>query len=144
MSDCQRQYAFGPFLLNPSGHELLRDGQPVSLTPKAFDMLVVFVENRGRLLEKSELIKAVWHDTFVEEGNLCVSVSLLRKTFGEEHAYIKTVSKHGYRFVADVSVMSTDVGPVLQENPAGLPVAQEPVLETERSASALAGKFRSP
>jgi len=144
MSGYQCRYAFGPFLLNPAGHELLRDSQPVSLTPRAFDMLVVFVENHGRLLEKAELIKAVWHDTFVEEGNLCVTVSLLRKTFGEEHAYIKTVSKHGYRFVADVNVLPAESCTVRQEYPEVAPAVQETVLDRGRSTMLSVGKFRLP
>ena len=100
MSDYRHQYAFGPFRLNPAEHEFLRNGELISLSPKAFDLLVVLVENRGRLLEKEELIRAVWHDTFVEEGNLCVTVSVLRRAFGDDHKYIQTVFKRGYRFVS--------------------------------------------
>ncbi len=102
MTDHRCHYVFGPFLLKPSEYELLRDGRPIALTPKTFETLVVLVQNHGRLLEKDELIRAVWHDTFVEEGNLCVTVSVLRKAMGEEHRFIQTVAKHGYRFVADV------------------------------------------
>jgi DNA-binding winged helix-turn-helix (wHTH) protein/TolB-like protein/tetratricopeptide (TPR) repeat protein len=106
MSDHDRQYAFGNFLLNPAAHELLRDGRPVPLSPKAFELLLLLVENHARLLEKPELMKALWPDTFVEEGNLCVMISLLRKALGEDTAYIKTVAKHGYRFVAEVHVIA--------------------------------------
>jgi DNA-binding winged helix-turn-helix (wHTH) protein/TolB-like protein len=75
------------------------------MTPKAFDLLVVLVEKGGHLLEKDELLKTVWPGSFVEEGNLSVTVSFLRKALNDDrglHKYIETVSKRGYRFVADV------------------------------------------
>jgi TolB-like protein/DNA-binding winged helix-turn-helix (wHTH) protein/tetratricopeptide (TPR) repeat protein len=75
------------------------------MPPKAFDLLVVLVERSGHLVEKDELLKAVWHGSFVEEGNLSVTISVLRKALNDDrgmHKYIETVSKRGYRFVADV------------------------------------------
>ena len=63
-------YEFGPFVLNPAEHTLLRDGRPVPLRPKVFNMLLVLVENSGRLVEKDELLQALWPGQFVEEGNL--------------------------------------------------------------------------
>src|SRR5262245_19192275 len=78
---------------------------PVPLTPKAFDTLLLLVENRGRLVEKEALMKSVWPDSFVEENNLNRSIYILRKALGESSAqakYIETVPKHGYRFVASV------------------------------------------
>lgn len=123
MNNHSYQYAFGPFLLKPAEHELLRNGQPIPLTPKTFEVLLVLVENRGRLLEKEELIRAVWHDVFVEEGNLCVTVSLLRKAFDDQHPYIQTVSKHGYRFVGEVTVLSSERPRVSPENPEATPPA---------------------
>ena len=101
-------YEFGRFRLSTCEKRLLRDGVPVSLTPKAFDMLAVLVENRGRLLEKSELLERVWPDSFVEEANLSVKMSELRKALGEgpnDHHYIETVPRRGYRFVADVKLL---------------------------------------
>jgi DNA-binding winged helix-turn-helix (wHTH) protein/TolB-like protein len=98
-------YEFGPFQLDPPERLLLCDGQPVPMTPKAFDLLVVLVEKGGHLLEKDELLKTVWPGSFVEEGNLSVTVSFLRKALNDDrglHKYIETVSKRGYRFVADV------------------------------------------
>jgi DNA-binding winged helix-turn-helix (wHTH) protein/TolB-like protein/Flp pilus assembly protein TadD len=140
------RYAFGPFLLKPAEHELLRDGQPISLTPKTFDTLVVLVEHRGRLVEKGELISAVWHDTFVEEGNLCVTISLLRKAFGDDHRYIQTVSKHGYRFVAEVKLLPAETDPIPQEPlVATKPVRREqPNLDRGTGPMVSVGKFRSP
>jgi TolB-like protein/DNA-binding winged helix-turn-helix (wHTH) protein/lipopolysaccharide biosynthesis regulator YciM len=104
-------YEFGPFRLDPSEHTLLRDGQFVPLRPKVFDMLLVLVENSGRLVEKDELMQAVWPDQFVEEGNLSKNISMLRHALGESpaaHSYIETVPKRGYRFVADLRAVNGD------------------------------------
>jgi tetratricopeptide (TPR) repeat protein/DNA-binding winged helix-turn-helix (wHTH) protein/TolB-like protein len=98
-------YEFGPFQLDPPERLLLCDGQPVPMTPKAFDLLVVLVEKGGHLVEKEELLKTVWRGSIVEEGNLSVTVSFLRKALNDDrglHKYIETVSKRGYRFVANV------------------------------------------
>jgi DNA-binding winged helix-turn-helix (wHTH) protein/Tol biopolymer transport system component len=91
--------------LIPEERLLLRDGQPVPLTPKAFDLLVVLATNPGRLLTKEHLLDAVWPDTTVEESNLSYHVFAIRKALGEQadgDRYIHTVPKQGYRFVAPV------------------------------------------
>ena len=95
-------YEFDRFILEMSEHRLLRDGQVVPLTPKVFDLLRVLVEHAGHLVEKEHLIREVWGDTFVEEGNLTRGISVLRKVLGETEGekYIETVPKRGYRFVA--------------------------------------------
>ena len=72
-------YEFGPFRLIPEERQLLRDSQPVQLTPKCFDLLVVLVENSGHLIGKDELLKRLWPDSFVEEANLSVNISALRR-----------------------------------------------------------------
>ncbi len=96
---------FGAVTLIPEERLLLKDGQPVPLTPKAFDLLVVLATNPGRLLTKEHLLDAVWPGTTVEESNLSYNVFAIRKALGE-HAdgdrYIETVPKQGYRFVAPV------------------------------------------
>lgn len=96
-------YRFGPFELRPGEHMLLRDGVRVPLSPKAFDLLHLFVERRGVLLEKQALLAALWPETFVEEANLSVQVAAIRKAV-QPHAdgVIETVSKRGYRFTAAV------------------------------------------
>jgi DNA-binding winged helix-turn-helix (wHTH) protein len=102
----QTFYEFGPFRLDPAERVLLRDGNPVSLPPKAFDFLVVMVERAGRLVTKEDLLNEVWQGTFVEEANLTYTVSLLRKALGDDaepHAFIETVSKRGYRFKGPVT-----------------------------------------
>ncbi len=99
-------FEFGPFRLEAAERRLSRDGaEPVQLPPKVFDLLVLLVENRGRLLDKSFLLESLWPGTFVEEANLSVNVSLLRKALGDGvgETYIETVPKRGYRFVANVT-----------------------------------------
>jgi TolB-like protein/DNA-binding winged helix-turn-helix (wHTH) protein/Tfp pilus assembly protein PilF len=98
-------YEFGPFRLDRSKRLLYRDGQPVSLPPKAFDTLLALIEKRGEVIEKDALMQLLWPDSFVEEANLTVKISQLRKVLGElpqEHQYIVTVPGRGYRFVADI------------------------------------------
>lgn len=102
-------YVFGPFSLDASSRLLLKDGQPVSLAPKVVETLIVLVENAGQLVDKDELMKKVWPDTFVEEGNLTKNIFVLRKSLGEfdgGREYIETMPKRGYRFVASVHLIS--------------------------------------
>ena len=107
-------YAFGPFRLDSEKRVLVRDGRPVPLTPKTAEILLVLVENAGHLVDKDELMKLVWPDAIVEEGNLNKNVSVLRKALGEWDGgseYIETVPKRGYRFVAPVNeVTHAEVG----------------------------------
>ena len=110
MSQSTRQ--FGKFSLNLAEHQLFRDGHPVPLTPRVFDLLRVLVENAGHLVEKDRLLKEVWAGTFVEDSNLNRGISVLRKALGETAAerYIETVPKRGYRFVAEVRADSPERG----------------------------------
>ena len=99
-------YDFGRFRLKTAERVLLREGEPVPLTPKVFDILITLVENRGHVVEKDDLMKRVWPTTFVEEGNLTQNVSLLRKALGESAGgaqFIETVPRRGYRFVAPIN-----------------------------------------
>src|SRR5215471_19312582 len=101
-------YDFGPFRLDPDERLLSRESKPVPLAPKVIDTLLVLVENRGHLVDKDELIKRVWPDAFVEEGNLNKNIFVLRKTLGQwdgGREYIETVPKRGYRFVAPVRLL---------------------------------------
>src|SRR3984957_13149417 len=98
-------WLFGPFSLDPEQRVLLRDGKPIALTSKAFEILNLLVENYGRGLSKEELIRQVWPDSFVDESNLTQHIFHLRKVLGdtqEGRAYIETLPRHGYRFVAAV------------------------------------------
>src|SRR5215831_11016517 len=101
-----RIFVFGPFQLDAPERLLLKDGQPVALTPKVFDTLLLLVKEHGHLIGKEELMKAVWPDSFVEEVNLNRSISTLRRALGEapnEPHYIETVPKRGYRFIGQVT-----------------------------------------
>ena len=99
-------YAFGPFRLDSEKRVLVRDGSPVPLAPKVAEALLALVQSAGHLVEKEELIKRIWPDAIVEEGNLNKNISFLRRVLGEwdgGREYIETVPKRGYRFVAPVS-----------------------------------------
>jgi DNA-binding winged helix-turn-helix (wHTH) protein len=100
-------YSFGEFVLDPGRRTLSRADSPVSLTPRAFDVLLFLVQNPNRLVTKEELLKAVWGDAFVEEGNLTQYISHLRKALGdnsEDTRLIVTIARKGYQFTADVTV----------------------------------------
>jgi DNA-binding winged helix-turn-helix (wHTH) protein len=104
-------YEFGKFRLDPGEKILTCGDSPVELTPKGFELLCVFVENHGRLLQKDELMDKIWADSFVEESNLTFNIRQLRKVLGDdahEPKYIKTVRRHGYRFIADVRRISEE------------------------------------
>jgi DNA-binding winged helix-turn-helix (wHTH) protein/TolB-like protein/Tfp pilus assembly protein PilF len=107
-NQARTKYEFGPFCVDPSKRLLSRDGENVALTPKSFDILLTLIESCGEVVTKDYLIKRVWPDTYVEEGNLTYNISVLRKALGEragEHQYIVTVPGRGYQFVASVSVL---------------------------------------
>jgi TolB-like protein len=98
-------YKFGEFRIEVGKRLLLRGGAPVALTPKAFDTLLHLIQNRQRVVEKDELMQAIWPDTSVEENNLNQNISTLRRVLGEargENRYIATTPGKGYRFIADV------------------------------------------
>jgi TolB-like protein/tetratricopeptide (TPR) repeat protein len=116
-----RVYRFGRFSLDIDDHSLKRDGAPVQLTPKLFELLATLVENAGRLVDKESLLEKVWPDVAVEEGNLTKGVFTLRQVLGqdEQTRYIETVSKRGYRFVAPLQDARSPTAepPVLPDSP---------------------------
>jgi DNA-binding winged helix-turn-helix (wHTH) protein/Flp pilus assembly protein TadD len=100
-------YCFGPFVLDPAKRTLSCAGSPVSLTPRAFDLLFFLAQNPNRLVTKEELLNAVWGDAFVEEGNLARYISHLRKALAdnsEDPRLIVTIARKGYQFTAQVTV----------------------------------------
>ncbi len=100
-------YCFGPYVLDSQRRTLHRDESPVPITPKAFDLLLFLARNPNRLITKDELLKAVWGDAFVEEGNLTQYISHLRKALAgnpEDSQLIVTISRKGYQFTADVAL----------------------------------------
>lgn len=114
----KKVYEFKGFRLDGPQRRLLHHGQPVQLKSKIFDLLLFLVEMRGQLIEKDELMKKIWPNTIVEENNITVSMSVLRKILGEERfgrEFIETVPRRGYRFVAEVkeipvSPIKTEIG----------------------------------
>jgi TolB-like protein/DNA-binding winged helix-turn-helix (wHTH) protein/Tfp pilus assembly protein PilF len=106
-------YEFGPFRLDPLKRRLMRDGEPVRLTPKALELLLVLVEASGRTVEKDELLEKVWAGTIVEENNLNQNITALRKSLGDsrqDSQYIATIPGVGYRFVAEVKRVDGETG----------------------------------
>src|SRR5229473_5864138 len=111
-------YEFGQFRLDADRHRLLRDGEVVPLSPKAVEALLVLVRNPGKPLEREELMQAVWANTFVEDANLTVAISHLRKALGqngETAEYIETIPRVGYRFIAEVREIIEQPAPLIVE-----------------------------
>ena len=138
-------YDFGRFRLKPAERVLLREGELVPLTPKVFDILVTLVEHGGQVVAKDDLMKRVWPNTFVEEGNLTQNISLLRKALGESPGgvqFIETVPRRGYRFVADTNQSWNE------EHAAALPKSlvdsTPPVVSIPNTTSQSAGSKRKP
>jgi DNA-binding winged helix-turn-helix (wHTH) protein/predicted Zn-dependent protease len=103
-------YRFDEFELNPSERLFSRHGAPLFISPKALEVLACLVSHQGRVVSKAELLKTVWPDSFVEEGNLTQHISLLRKALGDKSNYIVTVSGLGYRFAAQVQTQASTEG----------------------------------
>src|SRR3984885_309971 len=111
-------YEYGSFRLDPAEHRLTRNGIAVPLAPKAFDLLLFLVQNQGRLLSKEQIMETLWPGSFVEEANLTVSISILRKVLGEKEGnlrYIETIPKKGYRFIASVREVQGTSAILLEE-----------------------------
>ena len=105
-------YAFGTIVIDTAQQLVLRDGIPVPLTPKTYDTLLVLVKNPGRVMPKTELMQALWPDSFVEEANLTQQISVIRKALGDAPGadpYIVTVVGKGYRFAAEVKHWSVEI-----------------------------------
>lgn len=132
----RRLYQFGEFRADPVRRLLLRDGEPVAVTAKAFSLLIALLERRGELVEKDELLRRVWPDTYVTEANLTQNISSLRKALGEragDRRYIVTVPGSGYSFVAEVLEVPAEASgifPILRledRAPAAAPLPVNPV-----------------
>ncbi|HEV8168532.1 MAG TPA: winged helix-turn-helix domain-containing protein, partial [Pyrinomonadaceae bacterium] len=137
-------YEFGRFRLKVAERVLLREGELVPLTPKVFDILATLVEHGGQVVSKDDLMKRVWPNTFVEEGNLTQNISLLRKALGETPGgvqFIETVPRRGYRFVAEMSRASSGNGngDLTVSTP-----SLEPVVSIPNTTSQSAGIKRTP
>jgi len=137
-------YDFSNFRIDPEQRVLLRDGKVVPLTPKVFDTLLSLVERRRQVVSKDELMKFVWPDTFVEEGNLTQNISMLRKLLGEspdEPQYIETVPRRGYRFVAQVQEVAEEGLELVIRGPSGSESVSEQKHRATSSTEPQSGKF---
>src|SRR6266568_4879374 len=105
-------YSFGEFRVDTQSRVLRRGEEPIALTPKAFEVLLLLIQHSGEVVNKDELMQTVWPDSFVEESNLTQTVFMLRKALGEtpEQRYILTIQGRGYRFAAEVKEVSGSVG----------------------------------
>lgn len=106
-----QSFEFGEFALDAKEKVLYRNGKPVQVTPKAVSLLLVLVENHGRLVEKDDVMRQVWAGNFVEEGNITFTIGLLRKTLGDtaqNSRFIETVPRRGYRFIHAVQEIAAD------------------------------------
>ena len=132
MATSTRQaYEFGAFRLDPTERILLRGSEPVALTPKVFDTLVLLVENAGRLVTKDDFMRQVWADAFVEEATLAQSISQLRKALGDPEI-IETVPKKGYRFLGSVRTV-VPTPPAISD---AAPAFESPASESDRALRA--------
>jgi len=140
--EVKRSYEFGPFRLDPEDRTLSRDGELVPLTIKAFDTLLVLVENAGQLLSKDEMMRRVWPETVVEENNLAQQVSFLRKALAESETgvkYIETLPKRGYRFLATPGLVAdAGVGLIVREKIRGRVLVEEEVEDDAPTEATLA------
>jgi DNA-binding winged helix-turn-helix (wHTH) protein/TolB-like protein/Tfp pilus assembly protein PilF len=116
----RRYYSFGHFELHPARRALLSGGKLVPLAPKAVEMLLLLVENRGRVLEKQELLEYLWPESIVEEANLSQTIYLLRRALAEGsdgEQYVETIPKRGYRFIAPVVETPNEKTDVTEREP---------------------------
>jgi DNA-binding winged helix-turn-helix (wHTH) protein/TolB-like protein/tetratricopeptide (TPR) repeat protein len=140
MSEQKAIYQFSDFQLDLGEKQLRRlDGEVLPLPPKAFDILALLVENRGRLLEKNEVMDQIWADSFVEEGNLKIHIHRLRKTLNDHHEeFIETVPRRGYRFNGNVQLI--EKGELIIEK---ITQAKLVIEETHEPRPLLTGKSRT-
>ncbi len=134
-----RIYVFGPFAVDTVTGSLARHGVPVLLASKSFDVLLALIEHRNEVVEKDELLKIVWADTFVEENNLARHISTLRKVLEDNpHRphYIMTVAGHGYRFMAPVEIVRRADWPAGQVAPEAPAMRDPPLSEITMDTTA--------
>lgn len=118
-SGVRRLYGFGEFRLDAQRRRLSRGGELIPLPPKAIEILIVLVQNAGQILPRETLMRAVWGDTIVEDANLTVAISQLRRAFGQNgnaEEFIQTAPRVGYRFVADVDEITGKTVSLIVEN----------------------------
>jgi len=122
------RFAFGPFVFDSESRALLRDGESLAIPARTLDTLAALVQNRGRLLDKDELLSLIWPGTVVDEANLSQGIFTLRKVLGDsrkDQRYIATIAGRGYQFVAPVTELATEM-PVRTGAGLNLPPQAEP------------------
>ena len=129
------QYAFGQFRIDPGSRQLWCEDRLIPLNTRVFDTLMVLVRHHDRVVEKDELMKAVWPDSFVSEDSLTQSIWALRRALGDhssQPSFVATVPRRGYRFVAPVTMGTADLAPARE-----LPAAETapPPVENSRPAA---------
>jgi len=138
-------YEFGPFRVDVGRQLLLRDGQPVPLTSKAFETLLVLVQHSEQLVSKDELMKLLWPDTFVEESNLTQHISMLRKALGEspqDHRYLVTMPGRGYRFAQKVREISDNAELIVESHSVERVIVEESESRQHSAAVASSSSLR--
>ncbi len=135
-------YEFADFRLDPANRQLCQGGKDVPLPGRAFDALLLLVQKPGSLITKEEMLNTVWRDSFVEEANLTVAISTLRRALNEDphdRHYIQTVARRGYRFIAEVREIEPAVRTLPQ--PSGVQLAtgqsQTPDASAQDTASSV-------
>ena len=139
-------YVFEEFQIDAQKRILWRAGQTVPLTSKAFELLLALVENHGRELTKEELMERIWGDQIVEEGNLTVTMSYVRKALGEkanDHRLIVTIPGRGYRFVAEVSNLAEQREFIIESKTASQVTIEQEISEADEKLIG-GGKPRQP
>ena len=105
VDDLPTAYVFGDVCVDRHNFRVRKNGQPSTIEPRAFEVLIYLIEHRGRVVEKEELFEQVWKQTFVTDSALAQEIKNIRHALGDDAAsprYIETIRKHGYRFVAEV------------------------------------------
>jgi len=134
LSDRRIAWEFGSFRAEPAEGRLLRNGDPVTLTPKAFEALVYLLERSGRLVTRTELIAHLWPDAFVDESNVTSTIWMIRRALGSDDTWIETVPKRGYRFRGIVREVPLDGAAA--SDPGGSPTAASAVKGAPSAQSA--------
>ena len=132
------RFRFDNFDLDCARRLLMRDGEPVELKPKAFDLLQYLVENHGKLVTKNELMERIWPGQFVEDNNLTVQMSSLRKVFGDDkNGPIRTVPGKGYTFVSEVFDVANDTELIIEQRSVSRMIIEEhePVLSSRTTTA---------
>lgn len=122
------RYRFGEFVVYPRRRQLLRDGTPVPLIPRYFDLLLLLLDRRDEAIDRREIFDRVWADVVVSDGALTQAIRTLRRAIGDDprdSRYIRTVSRHGYRFVFDAVIVELD-GSVSQRPAVDVPIPVPP------------------